>query len=701
MDEAKRVFRSWRFWGILILLILPGLVSVIYGYPMDYEPNDPVGLAATDTEAYLDLVENQYEQMLDRARQASGTSIFSDPDSFANRNIQKTLRDFASFQNIQVQPVQARAFLLYFHNLAADLSLAVWMLTAVMVIFKDRRNGLWPIIHTLPRGRRQLALVRIGILAGTALQGVLVIDGARWLISNISFDSFRDWAQPIQAVPGFNEVTPVCSIAVFALAYSLVRTGMAFLLGLLLILLLILFPKIQLAAAGLAGLFALETVLFFTIGDNSRWLWLRGINLVNLVHPLPLLQNYINLSVFGTLITLRQLTLLVFLAAGMFLAAAAVLSLACRYPYRSERIRETRKRIGVPTRLAVRRFAVKPLWLWAVHQQIVHAYGWLLIPVVILYFCFVYSPPHLATSLENQHARLYFERWSGTVDMEKLRAIDAEAQALQKKLDLLLPMASGSNEPGQLQVQRVVLDSQIAGLKHVQDTIARQQALNPDTIRLVNPYPYRIFWDPRAVSGQREVGLIVMTACLLFTAGLFSFDQRGSTADLLHSLPEGRTPLVRSRLAGAYALCALFSLSCMTIVSIRQFRQIGFPALLSDRLSTLPWFSASSGRLPIWAGLVGFAALNILMQLGILTLSLWIASLKGSGQSQTILILLLLFILPAIFLLRSSSRAQWATLLAVASAWNTLTTQPWVLIVWLSLGLLSLGDMFRQYSRAK
>ena len=245
MDEAKRVFRSWRFWGILILLILPGLVSVIYGYPMDYEPNDPIG-----------LVENQYEQMLDRARQASGTSIFSDPDSFANRNIQKTLRDFASFQNIQVQPVQARAFLLYFHNLAADLSLAVWMLTAVMVIFKDRRNGLWPIIHTLPRGRRQLALVRIGILAGTALQGVLVIDGARWLISNISFDSFRDWAQPIQAVPGFNEVTPVCSIATFGLAYSLVRTGMAFLLGLLLILLLILFPKIQLAAAGLAGLAA-------------------------------------------------------------------------------------------------------------------------------------------------------------------------------------------------------------------------------------------------------------------------------------------------------------------------------------------------------------------------------------------------------------------------------------------------------------
>jgi hypothetical protein len=472
---------------------------------------------------------------------------------------------------------------------------------------------------------------------------------------------------------------------------------MAFLLGLLLLHLLILSARIQLAATGLTGLFAVETILYFTIGDNSRWLWLRGINLVNLVHPLPLLQNYINISVFGALVSLRQLTLLVFLVAGIALAAAAILSQACRYPHRSVRIREEKKCAGLAVR---RRFAVKPLWLWAVHQQIVHAYGWLLIPVVILSFCFIYPPPQLATSLEDQHARLYYERWSGTVNAETLAAIETEAQSLQTRLNLLAPTTSGSDEPGQIPYQRYVLGSQMAGLKHVQDTIARQQALDPDTIRLVNPYPYRIFWDHRAVPGQREVGLIVMAACLLFTAGLFSFDRCGSTADLLHSLPDGRVRLVSSRLAGAFSLCSVFSLSGLALVAIRQFRLIGYPAQLSGRLHTLPWFSSAFGNLPIWAGLVMFAILYVLAQLCILVLSFWLGSLKGAGQHQTILVLLLLFILPAVFLLRSPSQAQWATLLALASAWNTLTTHPWILIVWLSLGVLSLGDIFRRYACA-
>ncbi len=173
MNEAKRVFRSWRFWGILFLLILPGIVTVWLGYPMDNEPMDPIGQAGSELEAYLDLVETQYEQMLDRARQAAETSIFSDPDSFAYRNIQKTLRDFASFRDIQLQPVKARAFLLYFQNLAAELSLAVWMLAAVVVILKDRRNGLWPVIHALPNGRWHLALQRVGILACAAILGGL------------------------------------------------------------------------------------------------------------------------------------------------------------------------------------------------------------------------------------------------------------------------------------------------------------------------------------------------------------------------------------------------------------------------------------------------------------------------------------------------------------------------------------------------
>jgi len=95
-----------------------------------------------------------------------------------------------------------------------------------------------------------------------------------------------------------------------------------------------------------------------------------------------------------------------------------------------------------------------------------------------------------------------------------------------------------------------------------------------------------------------------MAAFLLFTAGLFSADQQGSTAALLHSLPDGRQRLVLSRLTGAICLSSVFSLSCMLIVMIRQFRVSGFPSMLADRLTTLPWFSAACGNLPRFSSLL-------------------------------------------------------------------------------------------------
>jgi mannitol-specific phosphotransferase system IIBC component len=245
------------------------------------------------------------------------------------------------------------------------------------------------------------------------------------------------------------------------------------------------------------------------------------------------------------------------------------------------------------------------------------------------------------------------------------------------------------------------LQGQLDGLKQVQETISQQQVLDHQTIRLVNPFPYRVLWDLKSVAWQRESGLIIMAAFLLFTAGLFSADQQGSTAALLHSLPDGRQRLVLSRLAGAICLSSVFSLICMLIVMIRQFRVSGFPSMLADRLTTLPWFSAACGNLPIWSGLVFFFAVNLIMQTSVLLLALWLGSLKGLGVAQTILVLLVLFVLPAILLLNSAYQAGLLTILAITSAWSTLVYHPWVLLIWLVIALSAVIDLLRRYGRQR
>jgi hypothetical protein len=670
---------------------VPGLVLTLSGYLADNQ------IDSNEIESeYRVKVESQYGHMLEKAEEARKASIFSDPDSFSWRNIEKTMQDFAGFQDLQLSPVRNRAFQIFYNTLAADLCLGIWMLFVVFVLLQERMTGLWPIIHALPGGRLRLALQRMVILAGASLLGVLVIDGFRWLTCSLLYNAFADWTQPVQAIMGFNEIPEFISIGQFALTYSIIRAALLFLFGLLLLLLLLI-AKIQLAVIGFTIIFAAEVHLYFSIGDNSRWLWLRGINLVNLIHPLPLLSNYLNLQVFSHLVTLKVFSLLSFLLTGLVLLAVVVLLLACQSPYQSVKMTWIHRHGRIWPRQKRNRRAYKPLWLWAVHQQVVRSLGWLLIPLVILFFSVVYQPAQLGSSLSDQAARLYFERWAGTIGEAEMVEIAQEAGDLESQMRSLQAGESGSDST-RLQYERHLLQSRLDGLKQVQDTISRQQALDHQTMRLVNPIPYRVLWDLKAARWQRETGLIVMAAFLLFTAGLFSADQQGSTAALLHSLPDGRRRLALSRLGGAIGLVSVFSLCCMLIVILRQFRVSGFPPMLTDRLTTLPWFPAACGNLPIWSGLVFFIAVNLIAQTGVLLIALWLGSLKGLGMHQTILVLLVLLILPAIFLINSSYEAGLPTILAIASAWSTLVCHPRILLVWLVLALLAMTVLLRRYS---
>jgi hypothetical protein len=695
MSEIKRVLTRPRFWLALLLLAIPGLVLTLSAYLA----NNQTDTTVIESE-YLVKVERQYGQMLEKAEEARKVSIFNDPNSFSWRNIEKTLQDFAGFQDLQLSPVRSRAFQIFYNTLAADLCLGIWMLFVVFILLQERMTGLWPIIHALPGGRLRLALQRMVILAGASLLGVLVIDGLRWLTCNLLYNAFADWTQPVQAIMGFNKIPELISIGQFALTYSIIRAALLFLFGLLLLLLLLI-AKIQLAVIGFTIIFAAEAHLYFSIGDNSRWLWLRGINLVNLIHPLPLLSNYMNLQVFSHLVTLKVFSLLSFLMTGLVLLAVVVLLLACQSPYQSVKMTWIHRHGRIWPRQKRNRKDYKPLWLWAVHQQVVRSLGWLLIPLVILFFSVVYQPAQLGSSLSDQAARLYFERWSGTVGEAELLEIAQEADSLDNQMRSLQAGKSGDSDSTRLQYERRLLQGQLDGLKQVQETISQQQVLDHQTIRLVNPFPYRVLWDLKSVAWQRESGLIIMAAFLLFTAGLFSADQQGSTAALLHSLPDGRQRLVLSRLAGAICLSSVFSLICMLIVMIRQFRVSGFPSMLADRLTTLPWFSAACGNLPIWSGLVFFFAVNLIMQTSVLLLALWLGSLKGLGVAQTILVQLVLFVLPAILLLNSAYQAGLLTILAITSAWSTLVYHPWVLLIWLVIALSAVIDLLRRYGRQR
>ena len=275
---------------------------------------------------------NDYLNKIDAdAAKLQSVSLFADPNSTAYQNTVKTAEDFHAMDGVSVSMGHDLAVTEVFADKWADYSIVILICVVCGLFVAERKEGLWPMIYAAPGGRWKLVCKRIGILFAAAWIGTVLIVGSKILLCGWVFHGLGEWDRVLQSIPMFQNVPTPFTIAEFWLLYIAVKAMGAFWIGLVLWAVLSAISNLGLALTAAGLLMGLEFACT-AIPSSSMFAVLRYVNVFSYVDFIPVFSRYLNISVFGGLISGSDLVLAILPFLCLVFAGVNVLIVERKHP---------------------------------------------------------------------------------------------------------------------------------------------------------------------------------------------------------------------------------------------------------------------------------------------------------------------------------------------------------------------------------
>ena len=172
MGELKRIVFQKKFLLSILALLAANLFLFQY-FQMDT-------LELIKDETLKSTIENSWQEeqsaakeeftdkiqkMEEQSKSLSEISIFSNEDTFSNKNIWRTLEDFEKIKNVRVDTLYSdKAVSAFLEYDEIFYFLLLFVVIMVLHFFDERKSGLWQITYNCKNGRTKLAFNRLGIL---------------------------------------------------------------------------------------------------------------------------------------------------------------------------------------------------------------------------------------------------------------------------------------------------------------------------------------------------------------------------------------------------------------------------------------------------------------------------------------------------------------------------------------------------------
>ncbi len=238
MREARRIFLRAKYIGIVIALLVANVLMFQYSQMESMsllsDPETHDGIIAEweiereqkrqDFYERIENIDEQRESML-------SISIFSDENSFSYKNINRTQEDFEVLKQVKIDNVNDIAIKAFLEHDEMYIIGFLIVLFTVMAFFDERKSGLWQIIYGCKRGRFNLVLKRIIILALVAL-----VTGTILITSTLSV-SFYDYGgtdilgASVQSVTMLQNLILTVSVSEFLIYFAIIYSAAIFVSG--------------------------------------------------------------------------------------------------------------------------------------------------------------------------------------------------------------------------------------------------------------------------------------------------------------------------------------------------------------------------------------------------------------------------------------------------------------------------------------
>ncbi len=590
---------------------------------------------------YLSGYQASLEKIQQQAQDMKKVSIFSDPDSFAYRNIEKTVRDFSAMQGRALSPGNDEIVLSVLEDRSGPICSLLLLLTAVILCLDEQRRSLRGAVFATGGGRGRLALWRFGALGVASLIAVAVFYGAKLLAAMGFYGEAIDLSRLVQSMEVFRYFPIPINVGTFLLLYGFLQFLGAWLMGLLLWTVLTYLPR-NLGLILSAIFLALEYYWFANLKATDALPWLRGINLFTFASMLPVFTRYLNYEVFGILIWEPLLALLVLMLLLMICAGLCIWGQARRRPKESSSL----SRWFSALRLTRRSKRGLPPVLTEWRKAWVSNRGLLVLAVFFLYTWTQVALPQPPLEQKDAILNQYCQKYQGPATQEKQAQLNQELENAKRQYAELLDSMQEAGAGAEL-FYASELSYSLAQVQALEELTSRTQALLElprENLWVLGELPYETLFGKTSFSWRLQNQVVTLLASILLLIPIFGYETHSRTRTFLQTLPTGRTKVIQHKLYIALGTIIFLWLAS----SAREWQLIcgawgGFPGWQASGWSLRHW-DAGMRAFPIAAHLAILYLCRLLGLLGagmiVLLVSCCLSSqLGGIGLSAVLLIL--------------------------------------------------------------
>ena len=604
--------------------------------------------AELDTVAgYPQFLENVQAQ----AKQLSGVSIFNSGKSgYDQANIRKTAAVYEGMDQVAIRYAPQKGLFIALDYQFTDLILlAAMLLVASLLLRQERNSGMLNLVRSMPGGRLQTSLAKLGTLAVSLLAVLLLLYGVNLTYCGLTF-GLGPLERSIQSVPALMRCTMQITVGEYLVLFLLAKWAGAFVMGLWVMLASLWARRTIVGWCGALALPIAQLLIREAIPATSRLNVIKYANMVSLLRTNELLGNYRNLYWFDKPVSLPLVEWLAAILYGSILTGSFCL-LFCRGQL-----------LAAPAFVGLRRKAAKTRATTVLQQEGRKLFVLCGAAVVMLAFTGYQTWQTTTTEsyvdAEEIYYAYYMKQLAGPYTEEtyqKLLAMNEEFEPI-RQLDRALQSGKITGEAYQ---------AQMGAYYGLQQKMSVFQRIQYDNLAYIKENPkaqmvYESGWEKlfgfSGDSDLRDTLTAGLVSCICF-AGLFAFEQKGGMKRVVMATPLGRQRTVRCKLAvGTVGVALICLLTCLPrfLVVLRDYGlSMPFaPAMSLQGYHVLPaWITLSD--LLVWGVLARLLACMTMMLI-LMTLSEFIGNTLGAMFVGSIM-----FCLPPMLALSGLSGLRW------------------------------------------
>ena len=494
----------------------------------------------------------QYESYLEDIEQKSvnmSSAIFSDENSFAYRNAQRTPAAFEKLHGLELSADVSDGVIFATQAEFTDICM-IFLLTAMVyfLVMYEKKNHLYRLLKSTYKGRKYVIRAKLLTAAGITCFLVLLLYGGNYLFSAYKC-GFGNLERPIQSVTAMYESPYMLSIGEYLIFYLLLKMLVCYVIVLLMVWLAQKMSSSAGAVLGIGFIGIVEYLLYLLLPSVSYMDVLKYVNIAEYIKVYPLLSKYHNLDVFAYPVNAIQIFFVVLPVCLLLLLAVNVWKFC-----RCDKVKGRWQRKGarskiftvVTDRLCLHELFKNLLTNKALWHCVGVMYGAILVGNGMTSY----------KNMEEEYYRMYVTKQQGHITEEKLKYFSEEKKKYEEIM-ALPPEKSGLSEHEILQKKNNIqypYGGFMRAYSQAEYVMSNNSALGVNEQELVYETGYeRLFGDTFAKN--RLIGLMSCVLVAVYSASaVLGMEYDLKVMNLLRSTKQGRIQLLAAKIGVAFGI---------------------------------------------------------------------------------------------------------------------------------------------------